>query len=300
MSAPLAVEPAPAKVNLALHVTGQRDNGYHNLESLVVFAEVGDELEAMPSAAKADRLTISGPFAGALTAGQSNLVLKAVTAFRAQWPGAVASPLDFKLAKNLPVAAGIGGGSADAAAALRLMRDLSTVEIPVADLRALAETLGADVPVCLFSHACLVHGIGDLVRPVKTLPASYLVLVNPLQPLRTPDVFRALSRRENPPLPDLPITLSHAAMLGMWMEETRNDLEQPARALVPAIGEIVDLLKSTGGCMAARMSGSGATVFGLYGSAALAHQAAHDVRLACPDYWVAAAPVIRPQTTDDQ
>lgn len=291
---PLASESAPAKVNLALHVTGQRADGFHDLESLVAFAGIGDELDAY--AAGEDGLVLTGPFASALSQGQSNLVLKAVAAFRRTWPDAVPQRLQLRLAKNLPVASGIGGGSADAAAALRIMKALSAEPVSDEDLSAVAVSLGADVPVCLFSRPCVVRGIGEVVQPLTEFPQAHIVLVNPLVAVATAEIFRHLEERRNPPLPLLPDELSHAAMLGLWMKETRNDLQAAAIAVVPQIGVLIDQLQGVQGCVAARMSGSGATVFGLFGSGALAHQAAQDLRRLFPDYWVAAAPLVQPQT----
>lgn len=287
-------EAAPAKVNLALHVTGQRPDGYHDLESLVVFADVSDELRAIE--AKTDELVIKGPFGAALTTGQSNLVLKAVSAFRQAVPNGVPHGVQIELTKNLPVAAGIGGGSADAAAALRLMARLSVETVSTERLAVLAKALGADVPVCLLSQPCLVRGIGEVIAPFTHFPASHLVLVNPLAPLSTADIFRKLRQRHNPGLPPIEPQIDRIAMLGLWLEETRNDLEAPACELAPVIAEIVDKMRTTKGCVSARMSGSGATVFGLYGSSAEAHQAAHDMREIWPDFWVAAAPVSSPDT----
>jgi 4-diphosphocytidyl-2-C-methyl-D-erythritol kinase len=286
----LLLEAAPAKVNLALHVVGRRPDRYHLLERLVVFADLADELAAQP--APADTLRITGPFAEALGNGEGNLVSRAVAVFRARWPDAVTTGLALTLSKNLPVAAGLGGGSADAAAALRLLAGMSSVPIPVVDLMALGATLGADVPMCLLSRPCLVGGIGEAVSPLPAFPPAHLVLVNPLQPVVSAEIFRRLATHQNPGLPKLPEPLSRPAQLGLWLEETRNDLEPVARALVPTIGTLIDWLAQRPGCMLARMSGSGATVFGLFGSGGLAHQAAHDLRAAQPGYWVAAAPVL--------
>lgn len=283
-------EAAPAKVNLALHVTGRREDGYHLLDSLVVFADIADELEARP--AQSDGLHIVGPFAQGLGSGPSNLVLRAITAFRAHWPGQVLTGVAITLTKNLPVAAGLGGGSADAAAALRLMAQLSRQPVDMSELMNLGSHLGADVPVCLLSRPALMAGTGELVTPLAGFPPLFLVLVNPMLPVSTADVFRRLERRDNDPLPGLPTPLTRPAQLGVWLAETRNDLEGPAVALVPAIGALKAHLAGTPGCMMARMSGSGATVFGLFGSGAQAHQAAHDMRALWPQLWVAAAPVI--------
>lgn len=286
-------EAAPAKVNLALHVTGRRDDGYHELESLVVFAGVADELVARP--ARQDSLKVTGPFALAAGSGDSNLVARAVAAFRARWPDHVGTGLAIELVKNLPVAAGLGGGSADAAAALRLMAILGDADIAFTELSALALTLGADVPACLLSRPTEVRGVGEILHPLRAFPRTHLVLVNPLVPVVTADVFRRLQSRQNPPLPALPEPLSRAAELGLWLTETRNDLEPPAVSLVPIIGTLVAELAAFDGCMLARMSGSGGTAFGLFASASRAHQAAHDLRERHKDYWVAAAPVLLPE-----
>jgi 4-diphosphocytidyl-2-C-methyl-D-erythritol kinase len=286
------LQAAPAKINLALHVTGRREDGYHLLDSLMVFAEVGDELEAR--IAQTDRLTISGPFGKGLEAGPTNLVSRAIVAFRQRWPHLAPTGLDIVLRKNLPVAAGLGGGSADAAAALRLMVELAPEQVPHGDLIELATAIGADVPACLISQPLVARGIGEILRPLKSFPACHVVLVNPLVPVATADVFRKLERRDNPAMPDLPDPMTRPAQLGIWLAGSRNDLEAPAIALVPVIGEMIGRMALMPGCMLARMSGSGATVFGLFGSSAQAHQAAHEMRSAAPQAWVAAAPLIVP------
>jgi 4-diphosphocytidyl-2-C-methyl-D-erythritol kinase len=283
---------APAKVNLALHVTRRREDGYHDLESLVVFADLADELEAVQAAA--DSLIIVGPFSEGLANGESNLVLRAVAAFRARWPEAVETGLAMRLTKNLPVAAGIGGGSADAAAALRLMVSLSRHPIDVPELADMAARLGADVPACLISAPLVARGVGEVLSPLPDFPACHIVLVNPMIPLPTADVFRRLRAHDNYPLPALPSPLTRPAQLGLWLAETRNDLQPPAVKLVPVIGDIVAELAATQGCILARMSGSGATCFGLFGSVGQAHQAAQVMRSGHPEHWVAAAPLLVP------
>ncbi|KKB83961.1 hypothetical protein VW29_12730 [Devosia limi DSM 17137] len=283
---------APAKINLALHVTRRRDDGYHDLESLIVFADIADEITAAP--AKTDSLAVTGPFAKALSNGETNLVTRAVAAFRERWPDAVEAGLALTLHKNLPVAAGIGGGSADAAAALRLMAGLADRPIALAELSELAGRLGADVPACLISSPLVARGVGEILSPLPQFPACHVVLVNPLIPVITADVFRRLTSRDNDPLPALPVPLTRPAQLGIWLAETRNDLETPAIALVPEVGRLIAHLAAAPGCILARMSGSGATVFGLFGSGAQAHQAAHELREQNPDHWVAAAPLIVP------
>lgn len=289
MAEPL-VQLAPAKVNLALHVTRRREDGYHDLESLVVFADLADELSGEP--ATTDTLTIGGPFAKGLGTGEGNLVSRAVAAFRARWPDAVETGLSLHLTKNLPVAAGIGGGSADAAAALRLMSSLSNRPIAVSELADMAARLGADVPACLVSAPLVARGVGEVLSPLPQFPACHIVLVNPMIPLATADVFRRLRAHDNYPLPELPSPLTRPAQLGIWLAETRNDLQPPAIKLVPEIGHIIEQLAATQGCILARMSGSGATVFGLFGSSGQAHQAAQVLRSSHPDHWVAAAPLL--------
>jgi 4-diphosphocytidyl-2-C-methyl-D-erythritol kinase len=283
-------EDAPAKVNLALHVTGRRADGYHLLESLVVFAGIGDELRARE--AETDSLRVSGPFADQLTGGPSNLVLKAATAFRERFPTFQGTGLAIELFKNLPVSAGLGGGSADAAAILRMIAAHATEPVSEADLLELASGIGADVPVCLYSRPAEIAGVGERITPLPEFPDCHLVLINPLKPIATAEVFRRLNSRENPPLPPLPEGLSRPAVLALWLEETRNDLQETAIGMDPVIGQLIARVAATQGCSFARMSGSGATVFGLFGSGAAANQAAHDLREQWPGFWVAAAPVI--------
>ena len=285
------VEPAPAKINLALHVTGRRANGYHELHGLTVFTELADEVTA--EAAPTDRLSVRGPFAAGLEPGTNNLVLRAVEAFRAEWPGRVGTGVALTLDKRLPVASGIGGGSADAAAAFRIMSRLSDEPVDPARLMAVAARLGADVPMCVLSRACEIRGVGDDVRPLPEAPAGHLVLVNPLIALPTAAVFSRLEGRENPPLPPLPDRIGRAAALAEWLADTRNDLEPAAMAIAPVIGDLKRAVAGTQGCLLARMSGSGATVFGLYGAAAEAAQAARDLGKAFPDFWVKATPLLR-------
>jgi 4-diphosphocytidyl-2-C-methyl-D-erythritol kinase len=218
--------------------------------------------------------------------------MRAVRAFRARWPDRLPEGLDISLTKNLPVAAGIGGGSADAAAMLRLLARMGDGDFPVAELQRIALALGADVPMCLLSRPAEVRGVGEIIHTLRGFPPTHLLLVNPLVPVATADVFRRLESRTNPPMPALPEPLTRPAQLGLWLAETRNDLEPAAVSLVPAIGDLLREMRVLDGCALARMSGSGGTVFGLFGSAAQAHQAAHEIRARYPDHWVAAAPAI--------
>lgn len=264
---------APAKVNLCLHVTGQRADGYHLLDTLVGFCAVGDVLALRPGPLS---LTLKGPESTGLTADDDNLILRA-----ARLMGAEAA---ITLDKRLPVAAGIGGGSADAAAAMRGLAAMTGTPLPDAP-----EQLGADLPMCLAATPLRAAGIGERLTPV-TLPPAHLVLANPRVPVSTPDVFRALECRKNPPLPDLPAWPDTAA-LADWLRDQRNDLEAPARSIAPVIGEVLDALGATKGCLMARMSGSGATCFGLYASAAEAKAAAASLPA---NWWRAAGPLLGP------
>ncbi|RJK98733.1 4-(cytidine 5'-diphospho)-2-C-methyl-D-erythritol kinase [Paracoccus aestuarii] len=248
------VERAPAKLNLALHVTGRRADGYHLLDSLVCFADIGDAVALEPGPLS---LTIDGPFAAGLST-DDNLCLRA-----ARLAGGDAA---IRLTKNLPVASGIGGGSADAAAVLR---GLLRMGHPLPD-RAL--DLGADVPVCLASRPARMQGIGDVVTPLPPLAPLTLVLVNPRVAVPTPAIFAALDRRDNPGLPPLPDVTDRAALLD-WLAGTRNDLEAPAIATAPVIADVIAALRAQGADLA-RMSGSGATCFGIFGDADHAARAA--------------------------
>lgn len=248
------VEAAPAKINLALHVTGRRADGYHLLDSLVAFAAAGDVVRLEPGPLA---LRIDGPFAADLPGGD-NLCLRA-----ARLAGADAA---ITLTKNLPVASGIGGGSADAAAVLRGLARLGH------PLPAGTEGLGADVPVCLASGPARMQGVGEDVTPLPPLPAIPMVLVNPGVALSTPQVFAALTARDHPGLPAIPRFAGLADLRG-WLGTTRNDLEPAALSLAPVIGQVLSALTGTGAGFA-RMSGSGATCFGLYETPAAARIAA--------------------------
>lgn len=283
---------APAKINLALHVVGQRDDGLHELQSLVVFADICDELRA--TADEKTSLRLGGPFADKLSNDSENLVTKAIALFQQRWPDAVPSGVAVELTKNLPVASGIGGGSADAAAALRIMTSLSTTEIDTAELAELGLRLGADVPVCLSSEPCWMLGIGQKVIPLEHFPACHMVLVNPLLPIATADSFRLLENKSNPSLPDFSEAGSDLVALASWLGETRNDLQPGAILTHPVIAKIIDRLAKTKGCNFARMSGSGATVFGLFASAQLAEGAVKALKAVWPEFWTVSAPVILP------
>ncbi|GLS81730.1 4-diphosphocytidyl-2-C-methyl-D-erythritol kinase [Paracoccus marinus] len=261
---PVRDEPAPAKINLALHVTGRRPDGYHLLDSLVVFTELGDRVTVAPGPPS---LRITGPFADDLPVTGDNLCLRAARS--------VGADAAITLYKALPVASGIGGGSADAAAVLRALGRRP----------AAPEALGADVPVCLASVPARMRGLGEIVDPLPGVPALHLVLVNPRVPVSTPEVFRALRRRDNPGLPDLPAG-GDAALLVEWLKATRNDLQPPAIGLAPVIADALAALVDAGAALA-RMSGSGATCFGIFPDAAAALRAAQSIAAVRPGWWIA-------------
>jgi 4-diphosphocytidyl-2-C-methyl-D-erythritol kinase len=274
-----AAEFPPAKVNLALHVTGRRPDGYHLLDSLVVFPNVGDLVEAGPGVGLS--LALDGPFGGHVDPGADNLVLRAAALMANGGSGAA-----LRLTKNLPVASGIGGGSADAAATLRLLARVWDQPLP-ADEAVLR--LGSDVPACLASRTARMTGVGERLDPV-VLPPFWLVLANPGVPVPTAAVFNSLSRRDNPPMRALPL-FRDAEGLSIFLAAQRNDLEPPARAVAPAVGEVLAALAGQSECRLARMSGSGATCFGLFVSAEPAQAAAAEISRSRRGWWVVATRV---------
>ena len=279
-------ELARAKVNLFLHVRGQRPEGYHTLESFVVFPALGDLVEATPASGLS--LSVDGPFGAGLGTGRENLTLAAAAALSDRTPGRPGAAL--RLTKSLPVAAGVGGGSADAGAALRLLGRMWP-GAPRRDLPEIAFALGADAPMCLEQRPALVGGVGERLAPPPAFPGFWMVLVNPMRPLPTAEVFNALERRANPPGPRPPAAFQDLSHLTSWLAACRNDLEAPARALCPVIARCLSALSWRGDCRLARMSGSGATCFGVFAAEGEALAAAADIRKAEPGWWVAAAPV---------
>jgi 4-diphosphocytidyl-2-C-methyl-D-erythritol kinase len=278
------VETAPAKLNLGLHVLGRRDDGRHDLDSLVAFAALGDRVTARPGASL--ELEATGPFARALPDSQDNLVRRAADALAhalGRAPGAALA-----LEKNLPVAAGLGGGSADAAACLRALTRLWSASPPAERLASLAAELGSDVTVCLESRAAFVGGAGERVAPAPKLPAAPLVLVNPGVPLPTGDVFAARAGAFSPTVERFSDPPRDAAALAAQIRAARNDLTPGAVARVPAIGACLAELERSAGCLVARMSGSGATCFGLFADDEAATRAAAAIAVARPRWWVAA------------
>jgi 4-diphosphocytidyl-2-C-methyl-D-erythritol kinase len=272
---------APAKINLFLHVGERRSDGYHELESLVVFADVGDELLIEP--AKSFSLALDGPFGGKLANEQDNLIAKAARALGAK---AGRSPdVRITLTKNLPVASGIGGGSADAAATLRGLVQFWDIKMPQPELHVIAETLGSDVPACLLSETLWMTGRGEGIEPVPGLPPAPLVLVNPGVAVSTARIFANLKNcvgigQAAKPKADLSVLA-----LADYFKSNRNDLEKPAREIAPAIDEVLQAI-SHSGALRTRMSGSGATCFGLFADDKSAEAAAAKIAEDHPDWWV--------------
>jgi len=276
-------EKAPAKVNLTLRVLGRRADGLHEIESLIAFAEVGDALTLTPGDALA--LSVSGPTAAAAGDVADNLVLKAARALAERIAGLTLGR--FALSKRLPVAAGLGGGSADAAAALRLLARANGLVPDDARLAQAARTTGADVPVCLDPRPRLMRGIGDILSDPLELPRLFAVLVNPGVVVATRDVFAALAA---PPASQAPVATwpRQGTALLDEIARGRNDLEEPAIELEPAIANVLAVLRKLPECRLARMSGSGATCFGLFDSARAASAAARSLRVGYPIWWVRA------------
>jgi 4-diphosphocytidyl-2-C-methyl-D-erythritol kinase len=273
---------APAKINLTLRVLGRRADGYHEIESLVVFADAGDRLTLTPGPALS--LSTSGPTAEAAGIPDDNLVLKAARAFADRVPGATLGR--FRLAKQLPVAAGLGGGSSDAAAALRLLAETNGIPMEDARLHDAARVTGADVPVCLDPRARMMRGIGDILSEPLDVPKSPALLVNPGVPVPTKDVFAAL--RAKPLDQSISAATSDECSIASLIESGTNDLEGPAVRLQPVIAQVLTALRTLPGCRLARMSGSGATCFALFESARKAEAAARSLRAAQPNWWVQA------------
>jgi 4-diphosphocytidyl-2-C-methyl-D-erythritol kinase len=271
---------APAKINLHLHVVGRRSDGYHLLDSLVVFAGAGDLLSVSPSDTLSLRL--AGPFAAGLEAEADNLVLRAARALADSAGIRPAGAL--VLEKNLPVASGIGGGSADAAAALRLLSRFWGIAPTPDAVARIAQRLGADVPVCIPSSPAIMSGIGEILHPAPRLPHAGIVLLNPGTAISTPSVFQARSAAFSAPAAFPQDGWRSAEQMAASLRAARNDLEPPARALAPVIGDCLNILASAPGCLLSRMSGSGATCFGLFASAEQARTVAGT--LVRPGWWV--------------
>jgi 4-diphosphocytidyl-2-C-methyl-D-erythritol kinase len=279
---------ARAKINLTLHITQRREDGYHTLESLVAFAGFGDELELIEG--KSLSLTITGPEASHLGDASDNHIIKAVTKLIELKPSLKRGA--FRLIKRLPIASGMGGGSADAAAALRLIARLNHLSPDDPVLYQAALQTGADVPVCLASKARMMRGIGEELGAPLILPRLFAVLVNPRQGSSTPAVFKEIGLKpgekpSNETHPTIVSDLTRPALL-QCLGQGRNDMQTAATALLPVIGEVQAALTALPDCRFARMSGSGATVFGVFDTCRAAAKAAKLLKRTHPDWWVKA------------
>ncbi len=276
---------APAKVNLFLHVGPPGADGYHPLVSLAVFADVGDRVAV--ERADAFRLETTGPFAARIDGGP-NLVETALDAM-ARAVGLDRLPVHVRLDKRLPVAAGLGGGSSDAATAMKAVREVLDLDLDDAALTRIAAPLGADMAMCLNARPVIARGRGDVLSPAPSLPDIHAVLLNPGVPSPTGAVYRAYDAAPRPAAdaPDMPAAFASAADLAGWLKTMRNDLEGPAIRLTPAIGEALQAAASAPGALTARVTGSGATVFALFETAEAARSAAAGLAGAHPDWWAA-------------
>lgn len=274
----MITEQARAKINLFLHVGAKRADGFHPLQSLAVFTGMGDVL-AMEEAPELS-LAIQGPFAKGLDGEGDNLVLRAARALGTQGARLV-------LTKNLPVASGIGGGSADAAAALRGLNRLWNLDRDEPALRDLAAGLGSDIPACVLSASCFMEGRGEELRVAEAMPRVPMLLVNPGVAVPTRDVFAALDQRSGVAMPLPRGRFTDTADLLRFLETTRNDLEEPARRIQPVIGEVLTAIASLPGALLTRMSGSGATCFGIFADDDCCRRAAEGLKARQPGWWVA-------------
>jgi 4-diphosphocytidyl-2-C-methyl-D-erythritol kinase len=277
---------AAAKLNLFLHVGAPAADGYHPLCSLMAFADLGDRVEA--HAADALALQVRGPFAAGLEAGEDNLVLRAARALLER-TGPPPAPLGLMLDKCLPVAAGLGGGSSDAGATLRLLREAWAPDLSDADLEAVAAGLGADGAACLWGRPVLAEGRGEQLSPSPLLPPIDVVLVNPRVSLSTAEVYRAFDaagRFSDVAPPPMPEAFESVEELAGWMRMTRNDLQSPAASLAPEIGDVLATLVDEREALISRMSGSGATCFALCAGDLEAESLAERLEALRPGWWV--------------
>ena len=272
---------AHAKVNLTLHVVGQRANGYHELQSLVCLTEFGDQIHLSPAADFS--FQVIGPNASGIPVDESNLVVQAAK-FMAQ-KHSKSLDCHIILEKNLPMASGIGGGSSDAAAVMRALSQYFSVPLPNVDELM---TLGADIPVCMTTGLTLMEGAGEDVTQLSAAPNWGVVLVNPNVGVSTPAVFNALNSKRNLPMQDVAENCVDIA----WLGDQRNDLEPPAMAMVPEVGAVVEAISAAPHCQMARMSGSGATCFGVFADIKHANAAAERLQRAHPDWWVVSTKIV--------
>jgi len=277
---------APAKINLTLRVLARRADGYHDLESLVAFANLSDTLTLQLGGS--DALEVTGPFEGPSGPVSGNLVLKALAAMRQRIDGLIAG--HFRLEKNIPVAAGLGGGSADAAAALRLLARANDITLDDSRLCEAALEIGADVPVCIASQARIMRGVGEMLSPPLDLPPMSAILVNPGISLATRDVFARFSASASNSKPIANPPSSFDALIE-WLAQYDNDLTKPASAYAPVIVGVLSTLNASKGVLLARMSGSGACCFALFSTGDEAAAAARLIQAEHKDWWVCAVTI---------
>ena len=277
---------APAKINLALHVTGRRSDGYHDIDTLVMFADVGDTLTAEPEGRLA--LDVSGKFSGDVPTDRKNLVIAAAEVLRAETQ--IKSGARLSLVKNLPVGAGIGGGSSDAAAALTVLNRLWGTGLAMGELMDIGGRLGADIPMCLQGETLRAVGKGDRLSSWPGLPSVPMVIVWPARFVSTGSVFGAVAAFDNPPLPKRELSaIGTFSDLIELLANTRNDLTEAASTLEPSIGEALGAIHNCPGCLISRMSGSGSSCFGIFQTLSQAESAASTITRIRPDWWVCAA-----------
>lgn len=277
---------APAKVNLYLHIIGKRPDNYHLLDSLIAFADISDTIDV--TAAPDITVTVKGEYAHLLSA-HDNIVMKAALAMQKHFK--IKTGAAIILHKDIPVGAGLGGGSADAAATIRLLLRLWKINAPQNDLLSIALSLGADVPACLQSIPLYLNGIGDITEPAPKLPKLHILLVNPSKPLLTKDVFTEHRKGFSKPAARPKDFLSRNDLTN-FLERTRNDLQDTAITLMPEIATVLSELKANEECMIARMSGSGATCFGLFGKRMAMENFALQLSNNHPDWWVRSANIL--------
>jgi 4-diphosphocytidyl-2-C-methyl-D-erythritol kinase len=280
---------APAKINLALHVVGQRPDGYHLLESLAVFADFGDTISAAPGKSGI-RLSIDGPLAGELSLmarGDDNIVRRAARLL-SEAAGRAGKPVDMMLTKRVPIAAGLGGGSADAAATLKLLDRVWRLELGKERLAEIAIKLGADVPMCVWSRPVVAHGIGEKIIPVRGLPRIPVVIVHPSVPVATAAVFGKVDDPQRSGLPTLPARFRTVLELVQWLRETRNDLSEATAQVTGLAAAAAKAVAKDRDCLFGRMSGSGAAAFGIFVSRVAAERAAERLAAARPHWFVMA------------
>ncbi len=265
---------APAKVNLALHVLARRADGYHEISSLVAFTALGDRLTIAPSRSRG--LTVQGPFADRVPHDESNLVAQALRSLGCE------DEVTITLDKQLPVEAGLGGGSSNAATAMQMTARLLGLDLPAPPSTL---TLGCDIPACLHGQPALVGGLGEQITPVPSIPNFFSVLVFPMFPLPTKDVYQALTKPCGQAL-DMPPTGNNRAAFISWLREQANDLEAAAITLEPRIRDVIATIRATSGCLLARMSGSGAACFGLYDNRSDAVRATRSIATSHAHWWV--------------